>query len=152
MIKFNKIQPEDKDYFLELNNAPETVYQMEHGRKFSEQEFKLVLLGNVNTEWYIIRDTEIKQDVGLFTVYGKNNRVYLGIIIDPNFRKQGYARKAFETYLEMTDKAGYDTWLGCFQSNKAVKLYYDLGYVKVHGHKTIRGRKFITMVRRANNE
>ena len=149
MIKFNKIQPDDKDYFLELNNAPETVHQMEHGQTFSEYQFKLIVLGNQNMEWYVIRDTEIEQDVGLFTVYARNNRIHLGIIIDPNFRRQGYARLAFETYLEMTDKNGYDTYLGVFLSNPAINLYKELGYKQLPGYKTIRGRKFLTMVRRA---
>ena len=151
MIKFNKIQSNDKDYFLELNNDPDTVRQMEHLHIFTENDFNYLVKTKTNSEWYIVRDTRIEQDVGLFTVYMKNNKIYLGVIIDPHFRRQGYAKSTFTEYLNMTDKAGYDTYLGVFISNPAIKLYKQLGYKQLPGYKTIDKRKFVTMVRRAKN-
>ena len=54
---------------------------MEHGLKFDEQQFKLILTGRTNTEWYVIESHEkihknerrwIKNRVGLFTVYSSS--------------------------------------------------------------------------------
>jgi RimJ/RimL family protein N-acetyltransferase len=132
---------------------------MQDDRKYTKEMF-FMLIDHPTIQWYVIEEHEkvhknerrwIKYNVGLWTVYALGDKVHLGIIIDSKYRGQGYSRKAFETYLEMTDATGYDTWLKCFVGNFATKMYKSLGYVKTMGHKTIRGRKFITMVRRHKN-
>ena len=66
----------------------------------------------------------------------------IGIDIHPNFRRKGYARLAYQKYLENTDYA--DLWV--FEDNHAKKLYEELGFVETGQSGLRRGRKYLKMV------
>ena len=66
----------------------------------------------------------------------------IGIDIHPNFRRKGYARLAYQKYLENTDYA--DLWV--FEDNHAKKLYEELGFVETGEYETLRDRTYLKMI------
>lgn len=152
MVVLQQISIEDYDYWIELNNDPENLHFMESDREFDNEDFRAILSSDL-VKWYLIK--ELNDDleyysVGLFTVYVRNSELYLGIIIDKNYRRQGFARKAFEDYLKYMDEAGIVTNLCYFTDNFAAKLYESLGYIPTGEKKIVRGREFIYARRGAN--
>ena len=84
-------------------------------------------------------------------IYNKNNEEVgylridgdlIGCDIHPDFRRKGYARKAYTEYLKDTDYAELDV----FEDNHAKKLYEELGFVETGEHQTLRGRKYLRMI------
>jgi ribosomal protein S18 acetylase RimI-like enzyme len=66
----------------------------------------------------------------------------IGVDIHPNFRRKGYARLAYQKYLEDTDYA--DLWV--FEDNHAKKLYEELGFVETGEYEMLRDRKYLKMI------
>jgi ribosomal protein S18 acetylase RimI-like enzyme len=89
-----------------------------------------------NPIWYII---EVD---GNSVGYIRTNGDEIGIDIHPNFRRNGYARKAYKIYLE--DKNYASLWV--FVDNFAKNLYTEIGFVENGQYKTIRNRKYIQMI------
>ena len=148
MINLRELNKYDKDYFFKLNNNDDNAYWMRSDSKFGEQEFKLILQSPLTT-CFVIYDIDKNYDmkkVGLFTIYLYGKRLYLGIIIEDQYRRQGYARKTFKHYLEVTDKEKVDTWLSTFVDQPALEMYKSLGFEK-QSVEVIRGREHIHMKR-----
>jgi RimJ/RimL family protein N-acetyltransferase len=152
MVVLQQISIEDYDYWIELNNDPENLHFMESDREFDNEDFRAILSSDL-VKWYLIKELNDELEyynVGLFTVYVRNSELYLGIIIDKNYRRQGFARKAFMDYLKYMDEAGIATNLCYFTDNFAAKLYESLGYIHTGEKKVVRGREFIYARREAN--
>lgn len=149
MINLRKINKNDKDYFFKLNNNEDNAYWMRSDEGFTEWQFDAILKSTLVT-WFVIydidKDYKMKK-VGLFTIYLYGKRLYLGIIIEDQYRRQGYARKTFKHYLEVTDKEKVDTWLSTFSDQPALEMYKSLGFEK-QSVEVIRGREHIHMKRR----
>jgi len=148
MITLTKIDIADREYFLRINNEEYALRWMECDRPYDDELFFHILHYPLVT-WYIIKDGRKK--VGLFTSYSVNNKLFAGIIIDEQHRRQGYARKAFEVYLRSTDSYPTDTYLSCFIDQPAIELYRELGYVETGDAKMVRGKEFIEMKREYTN-
>jgi GNAT superfamily N-acetyltransferase len=148
MIGLRKINKNDKDYFLELNNDDDNRKWMRSDVKWDENMFKQILYNPLN-RWFVVYDMDFNRNmnrVGLFTIYLYGKRMYIGIVIEKNFRRKGYARKAFKHYLEVSDKEKVDTWISCFRDQIALPMYEQLGY-KEQSEEIVRGKEFIHMKR-----
>lgn len=150
MITLRRLTPSDIGYFFEFVNAENSRKWMESENKYTEDDFALLMTTNV-VQWYTIHDSEIKNEdkrVGLFTSYGKDDRLYIGIIIDPKYRRKGYARMTFKYFLEVTDKMNIPTYLGCFKDQPAIKMYKEVGFKELKEERTkVRGKMWVTMKR-----
>ena len=145
MITFKKITPKDYNYFAEMNNPPDVLCWMESDRSYQREDFD-VIIRHKHVRWYKILDGSKR--VGLFTAYKNDGNIYIGIIIDKKWRRNGYARAAIKHYLRATDSLGYDTYLGCFLDQPALPLYMELGYIETGMYKLVRDRFFIQMKRK----
>lgn len=145
MIRLKKLTQKDTSYFLEVNNHPDILYWMESDKPYQRKDVFAILVCNF-VQWYVIYDD--KEKVGLFTTYVTDNKLNIGIIIEEEHRRRGYAKKAFEIYLEVADQEKIDTYLSCFIDNFAVNLYKSLGYKRLDKDKKIRDRDYMYMWRK----
>ena len=131
-----KLTVDDLNFLLEVRNDESTKKFLENDSEFTYDECKSWFESN-NPLWFIIEvDGE---SVG----YIRTNGDEVGCDIHPNFRKKGYARQAYNLYLE--DKKYATLWV--FENNFAKKLYESLGFIEVVGEvKTIRDNNYINMV------
>jgi len=155
MISLRPIQLYEIDYFLHVLNDPETLYYMESDTAYEREDF-YATINYPKVKWYVIMNTDVEQGiyrdpVGLFNTFIKDNKLFLGIIIDKPFRGKGYSRETFEFFLRECDKENLDTHLSCFTDNFAYKMYKKLGYKLTGESKIIRGRKHVWMKRKAKN-
>jgi len=152
MISFVPIKFEDYDYFISLNNNPDNLKWMESDIPASREQF-LRLLNHPTNHWYVVYDTNFRKmkkiKVGLFTSYLKEDELHVGIIVDKEHRRKGYATKMFKHFLKHTDDRRLDTYLSCFADNFAVKMYRKLGYKKLDEDIIVRGKRYIKMKREA---
>ena len=144
MINLRQAKPIDRDFFLTTYNQEDSRNQMELDIVVPE-DWYLLLISNPKSLWFIIE--EDKTPLGLFNSFEKEDKLYFGIIVSKDKRRQGTARKALKKYLEFMDKEEMDSYLECFDSNFAKKLYLELGYKQMKEYKIIRGRKYIKMKR-----
>jgi ribosomal protein S18 acetylase RimI-like enzyme len=134
MVTLRPLIKEDLQFLLEVRNDESTRFNLENNSIFTlkqcEEWFDLL-----TSPWYII---EVNQErVG----YIRTNGDEIGCDIHPNFRKKGYAKMAYELYLQDKDYAS----LWVFEDNFAIKLYSKLGFKPTGEHKNIRGRGYIKM-------
>ena len=136
MVKLRKIEESDLEFLLEVRNDETTRYYLVNDNTFNLEEC---------TEWFretqpklLIIENELGERVGYFKTNDSNE---IGCDIHPDFRRKGYARKAYQEYL----KENTDVSLWVFRDNFALNLYSDLGFVENGESKEIRGREFIQM-------
>jgi|GEM_PF-3218885 len=150
MITLKRLTPSDIGYFFHLGNDSENRKWMESEDKYTQDHYAMLMTTDV-IHWYTIHDDEIKEDdkrVGLFTSYGKDDRLYIGIIIDPKHRRKGYAKMTFKHFLEAVDKINLPTYLGCFKDQPVLNMYKEVGFKELkEERKRIRGKMWITMKR-----
>jgi len=144
-IKLKPITEEDKEYFLETYNNDEVLENMEHTIHIKPEWYHLIM-NNPTSIWMVIMDGESK--IGLFNSFFKQDKPFFGIIIQKDKRRQGAAREAIRLYHEFIDHESIDCYLQCFDDNPAKSLYEEMGYKRDREYKTIRNRKFVTMIRR----
>ena len=131
-----KLTVDDLSFLLEVRNDESTRKFLENDSVFTYDDCKSWFESN-NPLWFIIEVDE--ESVG----YIRTNGDEVGCDIHPNFRKKGYARQAYNLYLE--DKKYATLWV--FENNFAKKLYESLGFIEVVGEvKTIRDNNYIKMV------
>ena len=131
-----KLTVDDLSFLLEVRNDESTRNFLENDSVFTYDDCKSWFESN-NPLWFIIEIDE--ESVG----YIRTNGDEVGCDIHPNFRKKGYARQAYNLYLE--DKKYATLWV--FENNFAKKLYESLGFIEVVGEvKTIRNNNYIKMV------
>lgn len=129
-----KLTKLDLPFLLEIRNHESTRVNLENDSVFNleqcEQWFK-----NLKSSWYIIEVNNIP--VGYIRTEGN----YIGIDIHVDYRRKGYAEKAFRKYLE--DKQYAKLWV--FNDNFAKELYLKLGFIENGNYKTIRDKLYIEM-------
>ena len=126
----------DLPFLIEVRNDESTRSQLGNDSLFtledSTQWFK-----KEQPEWLLIINHNLTK-VGYMRIDGDT----IGVDIHPNFRRKGYARLAYQKYLEDTDYA--DLWV--FEDNHAKKLYEELGFVETGEYETLRDRKYLKMI------
>lgn len=153
MITLKRITASDIGYFFHHVNNEKTRSYMEDERPYTQDHFA-VLVGNKTTQWYTINDDSLKDDtrVGLFTSYAQGDRLYIGIIVDENYRRKGYARKTFEKFLKVTDSLNMEVYLSCFKDQPALPMYKELGFKELKDERSrVRGKMWIQMKREKND-
>jgi len=126
----------DLPFLIEVRNDESTRSQLGNDSLFtledSTQWFK-----KEQPEWLLIINHNLTK-VGYMRIDGDT----IGVDIHPNFRRKGYARLAYQKYLEDTDYA--DLWV--FEDNHAKKLYEELGFVETGEYEMLRDRKYLKMI------
>ena len=134
MIYLKSLTESDLPFLLEIRNDDSTRCNLENNSKFTLKE-SLEWFRETQPKWYII-------EVNRFSVgYIRTNGDEVGCDIHPNFRRRGYAKMAYETYLEDKDYAS----LWVFEDNFAKELYEKLGFYTTWKSKIIRERKYVKM-------
>ena len=126
----------DLPFLIEVRNNESTRSQLENDSLFTLEDCK-EWFTKEQPEWLLIINHNLTK-VGYMRIDGDT----IGIDIHPNFRRKGYARLAYQKYLENTDYA--DLWV--FEDNHAKKLYEELGFVETGENGLRRGRKYLKMV------
>ena len=134
MVDLRPLTENDLPFLLEVRNDKSTRQFLENDSMFTLKE-SLKWFRDNQPKWFVIKmDTT---SVG----YIRTNGDEVGCDIHPNFRKKGYAKMAYELYLQDKDYAS----LWVFEDNFAIKLYSKLGFKPTGEHKNIRGRGYIKM-------
>lgn len=126
----------DLPFLIEVRNDESTRSQLGNDSLFTLEDCK-ELFTKEQPEWLLIINHNLTK-VGYMRIDGDT----IGIDIHPNFRRKGYARLAYQKYLENTDYA--DLWV--FEDNHAKKLYEELGFVETGEYETLRDRKYLKMI------
>ena len=134
MVDLRPLTENDLPFLLEVRNDESTRQFLEHDSKFTLKEVLKWFRDN-QPKWFVIKmDTT---SVG----YIRTHNDEVGCDIHPNFRKKGYAKMAYELYLQ--DKNYASLWV--FEDNFAVKLYKKLGFTSTENSKMVRKRNYIKM-------
>ena len=135
-VKLHPLLKADLKWLLDIRNDISTRSQLENNSVFTlkecEQWFK-----TLKSPWFTIVN-ENTHKVGYFRTDG----CVIGCDIHPQFRRKGYARKAYKEYLKNVDYA--ELWV--FEDNHAKNLYTELGFVEIGKTKIIRERNYLKMV------
>tara|TARA_R100000908_G_scaffold62171_2_gene41146 strand:+ start:7961 stop:8395 length:435 start_codon:yes stop_codon:yes gene_type:complete len=124
----------DLPFLLEIRNDDSTRNNLENDSTFTLPECR-IWFECTKPKWYIIFQH------GMRLGYIRTNGDEVGCDIHPNFRRRGYAKMAYETYLEDKDYAS----LWVFEDNFAKELYEKLGFYTTWKSKIIRERKYVKM-------
>lgn len=125
---------DDLEFLLEVRNNESTRKYLKNDSVF-ELKQSIKWFKEVQPKWFIILNEE-NQKVGYFRTDGDE----IGCDIHPNFRRKGYARKAYKEYLKDKTYAELDV----FEDNFAINLYKEIGFKEVKNG-IVRGRKYIKM-------
>jgi RimJ/RimL family protein N-acetyltransferase len=134
MVTLKPLTENDLPFLLEVRNDESTRQFLEHDSKFTLKEALKWFRGG-QPEWFIIEIN--KTPVG----YIRTNGDEVGCDIHPNFRRRGYAKMAYELYLQDKDYAS----LWVFEDNFAIKLYKKLGFTPTGNSRIVRDRNYIKM-------
>ena len=126
----------DLPFLIEVRNDESTRSQLGNDSLFTLEECKEWFIKE-QPKWLLIINHNLSR-IGYIRIDGDT----IGIDIHPNFRRKGYARLAYQKYLEDTDYA--DLWV--FEDNHAKKLYEELGFVETGEYETLRDRKYLKMI------
>ena len=126
----------DLPFLIEVRNDESTRYQLKNDSLFTLEDCK-EWFTKEHPKWLLIINHNLSR-VGYIRIEGDT----IGIDIHPDFRRKGYARLAYQKYLEDKDYA--DLWV--FEDNHAKKLYEELGFVETGEYEMLRGRKYLKMI------
>ena len=130
------LRESDLPFLIEVRNDESTRSQLGNNSVFTLEDCK-VWFTEQKPNWLLIINHNLTR-VGYLRI---DNDV-VGCDIHPDFRRKGYARLAYQTYLEDTDYAE----LSVFEDNHAKKLYEELGFVETGEYEMLRGRKYLKMI------
>ena len=136
MVTLKKLTENDLEFLLEVRNNNSTRVNLENDNIFNLSECQEWFKKN-KPNWFIILNSD-NDKVG----YLRTNGDEVGCDIHPNFRRNGFARKAYQEYLK--DKEFATLWV--FEDNFAINLYKELGFKENGEFKIIRGRKYLKMI------
>ena len=134
MINLRPLTENDLEFLLEIRNDESTRQFLENDSVFTLKE-SLKWFRDNQPKWFIIEVD--KTSVG----YIRTNGDEVGCDIHPNYRRLGYAKKAYQIYLE--DKNFATLWV--FFDNFAISLYSKLGFKRTGEFKYIRDKGYIKM-------
>ena len=134
MVTLKPLTENDLPFLLEVRNDESTRQFLEHDSKFTLKEALKWFRGG-QPEWFIIEIN--RTPIG----YIRTNGDEVGCDIHPNFRRRGYAKMAYELYLQDKDYAS----LWVFEDNFAIKLYKKLGFTPTGNSRILRDRNYIKM-------
>ncbi len=134
MVTLKPLTENDLPFLLEVRNDESTRQFLEHDSKFTLKEALKWFRGG-QPEWFIIEIN--RTPIG----YIRTNGDEVGCDIHPNFRRRGYAKIAYELYLQDKDYAS----LWVFEDNFAIKLYKKLGFTPTGNSRIVRDRNYIKM-------
>lgn len=134
MVSLIQLTENDLPFLLEIRNDESTRQFLENDSVFTLKE-SLNWFRQSHPKWFIIEVNRIP--VG----YIRTNKNEVGCDIHPDFRKKGYAKIAYELYLEDKDYAS----LWVFEDNFAIKLYEKLGFTPTGNSRIVRDRNYIKM-------
>ena len=134
MVDLRPLNENDLPFLLEIRNDDSTRYNLENNSKFTLKE-SLEWFRQNKPKWFIIEVNKVP--VGYIRTSGDE----VGCDVHPNFRRRGYAKMAYETYLKNKDYAS----LWVFEDNFAKEFYERLGFYTTWKSKVIRERKYIKM-------
>ncbi len=135
-IILHPLTKNDLEFLLEVRNHQSTRSQLKNDAIFTLEECK-EWFKTLKSPWYLITNKDLDK-VGYVRVDGD----IVGVDIHPNFRRKGYARKAYKKYLEGKMYAELDV----FEDNHAKSLYEELGFKETGDSQLIRGRKYLKMI------
>lgn len=138
-MKLILLTEEYLEFLLEVRNQKSTRQFLENDSIFTINECK-EWFSNLKSPWYIILVDD--SPVGYFRTNGDE----IGCDIHPDYRRKGYARMAYESYLK---NVSYST-LWVFEDNLAKNLYESLGFLEIGESKKIRNRKYVRMIWKKN--
>lgn len=138
-MKLILLTEEYLEFLLEVRNQKSTRQFLENDSIFTINECKK-WFSNLKSPWYIILVDD--SPVGYFRTNGDE----IGCDIHPDYRRKGYARMAYESYLK---NVSYST-LWVFEDNLAKNLYESLGFLEIGESKKIRNRKYVRMIWKKN--
>jgi len=136
MIGLRPLTNLDLEFLLEVRNDLTTRNNLENDSIFTLEQCSEWYL-STKPKWYIITNEHF-ESVG----YLRTNGDEVGCDIHPSYRKNGYARAAYNEYLK--DKTQACLWV--FEDNFAKKLYESLGFLETGKSKKIRNRNYIHMI------
>ena len=134
-ITISPLIKEDLPFLLEIRNDESTRKFLENDSIFTLKECQ-EWFTTTNPKWYIISHYNTKVGYIRSTSNGE-----VGVDIHPNYRRKGYARKAYKEYLRYRKFA--TLWV--FEDNFAKKLYQDLGFISTGINKKVRDRCYTQM-------
>lgn len=129
-----KLTINDLSFLLEVRNDETTRKFLENDSVFTYEECKDWFETN-KPEWFIIEENN--NLIG----YIRTNKDEIGCDIHPNFRRKGYAKKAYKKFLK--NKKYASLWV--FDDNFAKNLYASLGFKENGNKKIVRDRLYIEM-------
>ena len=135
MVEFKILEEKDLPFLLEIRNNPSTRKFLEVDKIFTLEECKKWYKGL--KEPYLLILNENKEKVGYFRVIGDQ----IGVYIQPNHRRIGYAMASYKEYLK--DKKYATLWV--FEDNFALNLYKKLGFKFTGDIREERNRSVIRM-------
>jgi ribosomal protein S18 acetylase RimI-like enzyme len=134
MVNLRPLTEDDLPFLLEVRNNPSTLQFLENDSEFTLKQ-SLKWFRSNNPKWFII-------EINRHTVgYIRTNEDEVGCDIHPDYRRKGYAKIAYTTYLK--DKEYASLWV--FGDNFARGLYEKLGFKYTQRSKIVRGRKYLEM-------
>lgn len=136
MVTLRPLTKKDLGFLLEVRNNETTRQFLENNSEFTLQECEQ-WFDHLQHIWFIIENSN-RQKVGYIRT-GQFNEV--GCDIHPAFRRQGYARAAYQEFLK--NKTYATLWV--FSNNFAKKLYENLGFVTTGLEKHIRENLYLQM-------
>ena len=125
----------DLPFLLEIRNHESTRSQLENDSKFSLEQCQS-WFSNLSSPWYIIHNHH-NIPVG----YLRTNDDVIGVDIHIKFRRNGYAKSAFQVYLHDKEFARLEV----FEDNFAIDLYKKIGFKLTGRKKIVRGRNYVEM-------
>lgn len=134
-ITITPLTEEDLPFLLEIRNDESTRKFLENNSIFTLKECQ-EWFSTSNPEWYIISHYNTKVGYIRSTSNGE-----VGVDIHPDYRRKGYARKAYKEYLRYRKFA--TLWV--FEDNFAKNLYQELGFIPTGISKKVRDRCYIQM-------
>jgi ribosomal protein S18 acetylase RimI-like enzyme len=126
----------DLPFLIEVRNDESTRYQLKNDSLFTLEDCK-EWFTKEHPKWLLIINHNLSR-VGYIRIEGDT----IGIDIHPDFRRKGYARLAYQKYLEDKDYA--DLWV--FEDNHAKKLYEELGFIETGETGLRRDRTYLKMI------
>ena len=144
-VEINPMVEKDLPFVNETRNIESTRRWLENDSIISLED-TVKWFREKKPHWYIISSNFV--NVGyLRTSDDTGKSICIGCDIHPDFRRRGYATKAYRLLIGALIEKGYvNIWLDVFKENTpALNLYKNLGFIPI-GDRIVRSKVYTTMV------